>query len=74
METKEIIISLIFFILVYCYTRITLYKLNSCKNSIKEILATGSLRFSLDDDAADANQAPVKKGIYYYWVPMSILP
>ncbi len=49
-------------------------KLNSCKNSIKEILATGSLRFSLDDDAADANQAPVKKGIYYYWVPMSILP
>ncbi len=49
-------------------------KLTSCKNNIKEILATGSLRFSLDEDATDANQAPGKKGIYYYWVPMSILP
>lgn len=49
-------------------------KLNFCKENIREILSTGRLKFSLAEDAATANQAPVKKGIYYYWVPMDILP
>ncbi|MDP1621218.1 MAG: hypothetical protein Q8M08_02655 [Bacteroidales bacterium] len=49
-------------------------KLTSSKNSIKEILSTGYLRFSLDEDAANANQPLIKKGIYYYWVPMDVLP
>jgi len=49
-------------------------RLAFCKNSIREMLATGRLRFSLAEDAATANQASLKKGIYYYWVPMEILP
>ncbi len=49
-------------------------KLTACNNSIKEILATGRLKFSLADDAANANQASMKKAIYYYWVPMDVLP
>ena len=49
-------------------------KLISCKTSIHEILTTGRLKFSLDEDAANANQALVKKRIFYYWVPMEILP
>jgi len=49
-------------------------KLTTSKNNIREILSTGRLRFSLDEDAITANQTFVKKGIYYYWVPMDILP
>ncbi|MCX6304026.1 MAG: hypothetical protein NT040_03570 [Bacteroidetes bacterium] len=49
-------------------------KLSSSRNSIREILTTGHLKFSLDEDAANANQSSKKKGIYYYWIPMEILP
>jgi hypothetical protein len=49
-------------------------KLTFSKNSIKEILTTERMRFSLDEDAVSVNQTLVKKGIYYYWVPMDILP
>ncbi len=49
-------------------------KLIACNNSIREILATGRLRFSLADDAISANQQTNRKGIFYYWVPMEILP
>ena len=49
-------------------------KLTRCKNSMKEILASGRLKFSLAEDAASSNQASARKGIYYYWVPMDILP
>jgi hypothetical protein len=49
-------------------------KLTSCKNNIREILTTGRLKFSLAEDAVNANQAAVTKGIYYYWVPMDMLP
>jgi hypothetical protein len=49
-------------------------KLTTCNANIKEILTTGRLRFSLAEDANSANQPSIKKGIYYYWVPMDILP
>jgi hypothetical protein len=49
-------------------------RLNYCKNNIREILANGRLRFSLAEDAANANQAAAKNGIFYYWVPMDVLP
>ena len=49
-------------------------KLTSSGNRIREILATGSLRFSLAEDAEGTNQGTSKKGVYYYWVPMDMLP
>jgi hypothetical protein len=49
-------------------------KLTSANNSIREILTSGRLRFSLTEDAATANQGSTRSGIYYYWVPMDILP
>ena len=49
-------------------------KLYASSIAIREILASGRLKFSLADDAASANQQSSKRGIYYYWVPMEILP
>ena len=49
-------------------------RLTECSRGIREILATGRLRFSLTDDAEGANQPASRKGIYYYWVPMEVLP
>lgn len=49
-------------------------RLTECSRGIREILATGRLRFSLTEDAEGASQPASRKGIYYYWVPMEVLP
>lgn len=49
-------------------------RLTESNAAIRELLASGRLRFSLADDYSVAGQGAAGNGTWYYWVPMDLLP
>jgi hypothetical protein len=49
-------------------------KLKGKRNSISQIISKKELIFCLDGDNCGGDQKQTGKGIYYYWIPIDILP